>query len=200
MNPGYLSFLLLCITCILLFFGWKNQIIQEVSRRTILLFLMLWTFFLFINIPFAGGYIVNLSYLFMVITSVYVTYRFQIVTLNFFLYFIFISTLYVLFQMLYFIDPMFIIYHPKVDIAVVLALLSASLIKNSLEQFAAITLGMIFGDIILSLFIFHKSPLQLGTFELYDMWLLTFITCRVISEVVNRGYQGLKQYFVKIKN
>ncbi|NDI34335.1 hypothetical protein EPK97_06120 [Chengkuizengella sediminis] len=159
-------------------------------------------FFLFIDIPFADGYAINLSYLFMVLTSLYicVTNRFQIVTVNFFLYLILFSILYVLLQVLYFIDPMFIIYHPRVDIAVVLALLIACLIKNSLEQFTVITLGMIFGDLTLSFIIFHQFPLQLGTFELYDIWLLTFITCRFISEVVNRGYQGLKQYFVKIKN
>ncbi|MFS1512327.1 hypothetical protein VQL36_07835 [Chengkuizengella sp. SCS-71B] len=92
---------------------------------------------------------------------------------------------------------MFIIYHIKLDIAVLLALLSAGLIKNSLEQFTVITLGMIFGDFILTLFIFHRLPLELGDFELYDMWLLTFIICRVFSEAANRGYQRMKQYFVK---
>ncbi|WP_442548607.1 YphA family membrane protein [Chengkuizengella axinellae] len=201
MNPGYLSFLLLSITYILVFFGWENQIIQEVSRKTILVFMLVWSLFLFIDIPLFNTY-VNLSYLIMLLTStyIYLSQKTRFISFHSLTFMIFFSTLYVLFQQLYFMDPMFIIYHPTVDAAIVLAMLTAVLVKSSLEQFAVITIGIILGDFILSYFTLYHLPTQLGTFELYDIWMLTFIICRFISETVSKAYQTFKQYFIKIRS
>lgn len=194
MNPGYLSFLLICMTIILLSCGWKTQLIRGVSYKVVLIFIMIWFICSAFHLHLMGPYRMNLCILLLIAAAIWIVLlleswmdRVHLISLGFVL-----SAAYVLLIQLNDLEPIYIIIHPYVNISLVLGTICAIFIKQPLNQIAVISIGLIAGDMIHTFMIYQHLPFELGTANLYDLWWLTFMVTRLISEVLEQAWKYYK--------
>lgn len=197
MNPGYLSFLLLCMTIILLACGWKNQLIRGVSYPVLFVFIIGWFFCAPLHVDLSGPYRVNLCYFLLILSTIGILLLLKswveavhLISLG-----LLVGASYVLLNQLIHLDPVYIIGHPYINISFVLSAVCAILIRQPLYQFAVISIGLIAGDITYNFMIYKHLPFELGTAGLYDLWWLIYLGTRITSEVVEQVWRGCKIVF-----
>lgn len=194
MNPGYLSFLLISIIIILLLSGWRTQLIRNVPHSVIITFIVSWFICSAFHLSLMGPYRVNLCIFLLVGAVFWIALllkswidRIHLMTWGFLL-----SAVFVLLNQLIYLEPAYIVIHPYVNISLVLGTLCAMFIKHPLNQIAVISVGLIAGDIVNTFVIYKHLPFELGAAHLYDLWWLTFLITRLITEVWDQVWKYSK--------
>ena len=204
MNPGYLSLLLICMTVILLLSGWKEVFLSRFSHKEILLFFVLWIVGL--QFTFSLRHVsVNGSFLVISFMCLYIFLRkanwmkkTQIV-LNGLL----LAAVNLLLLEFYSIDPVFVISHLGLDIAVWLSILCICMSRESIVQIASLSIGFLLGDALYASNHFSSThPIVLGSSLFQDKWWLALVVVRtgtVIMRVIVIAYKRITHKFETIR-
>jgi hypothetical protein len=203
MNPGYLSLLLICMTVILLSSGWKEVFLSRASHKEILLFFVLWIIGLqysfFVQQVQVNGIVIVISllcvYIFVRVTNW--IQRVQIVLFGFLL-----AAMNFLLLEFYSIDPIFVISHMGLDIAIWLSILTICMSREANVQIASLSIGFIVGEVLYAYKHLSSLPIVLGSSLFQDKWWLALVIVRtttVIMQVTVTSYKRFTHKFGTIR-
>lgn len=181
MNAGYLSYVLLIVTIILLSFGWKENLVGSLSRNRIAVFFVCWISGWFYTIPVGAdiliqgvylGVVAVLIYTFRRVTFVHGVYLFTAGALG--------GVISYCLHVLYRIDPVMIVHDPALDIALVIGVI-ASLASRSVWQQAMVwSLACVASEVI-SVMAGEINHLGSGFFQ--DDWWVAGLTARLLTMI-----------------
>jgi len=179
MNDGYMSYLLLLTTVVLLASGWKTTLVGSISRRKILLFLMTWITGLFYVIPFGTDIQVQGLYLSVLLLLLHSMGRVTFTQGTFMITAGILTGLisYCL-HTLYRIDPVLIVYDPTLDISVAVGLIAWLVSRSVWQQAVVWTLACVISEVAS---LIAGDITYLGSPAFQDSWWIAFGVARVLS-------------------
>jgi len=184
MNDGYLSYLLMLTSAILLASGWKNVLAREVSARELITFYTAWCAGLFFLIPITSNAYVQGVYVAILLLLAGVARRTRLAELAYLaLAGILIGAVGYFIHVLYTTDPVLILYDPTIDIALVCAVLAWTVTQEASHQGAVIAIALLIRDMAGSCQVASSHDLicKLGDSALQDGWWVAVCTSRVLS-------------------
>jgi hypothetical protein len=166
MNDGYLSYLLMLISAILLVSGWKNILAREVKAQELIIFFTAWIIGLTFVIPItASGMLqgVYVALMLLLMRTLCRTSRGEGsylaaagVLIGMVGYFV---------HVLYESDPVLILYDPTIDIALVCGVLAWTVTRDVSLQASVITISLLILDIAAA----WQTGSTMTTFRLGDL-------------------------------
>ncbi len=194
MNPGYLSYISLAITLILLIFGWKEQLAKKISTRSILSFFLCWMVLSNFYWRISDLHQINLFYIFSVLITLRVLIKQRIEAIYLFMTGCLVSGIWILFNNIYVIEPAMIFIHSFVGLIILISGIIVIFIKEPLQQLAVITIGIFMGDFFLFWITYGHIPLEIGTAKTFDLWWLIFLITRLLTEILHQGFKGWDKF------
>jgi hypothetical protein len=197
MNPSFLSWVLICISLILLASGWNNFFLQGISHRLILPFIVGWLLCSAVTFTFHLGSI-NLVGPWLLLFHLHFLYTHRRLTqwLQLGLYSWVLGGLcFVMLEMLR-LNPLPAIIHPYVTptmyIAFVLSLTVFFLKRAPLVQITMLSLGLLIGTTLYQYNHHGGKPPHLADSSFQDLWWGAVITARVMTVFVETVANGCK--------
>ncbi|MGG1551760.1 YphA family membrane protein [Paenibacillus ferrarius] len=193
MNSGYLSFILMSITLILLASGWKTLYVGGVSHQRLLLFFASWIVSARLTVTVENVH-VRLVYALIAALSFLILYRTQGIVHKVHLLSIglLLGSLHFLLQQLLEMDPILIIRNPAWESAAIIAVVAVAVQRNCWEQFAAISLGYVIGDLYQAGIREIDGYHRLGYAAFQDQWWLSIFLARTLTIVLQAAYAGCR--------
>lgn len=204
MNPGYLTFILMCIVAILCASGWKDVFLKGVPYPALLLFFIGWAASWLWPLPeFAGqrlhGCVVPLAAC-VVWTAARIRgwlERFHMISVG-----LLLASIYYVMQMIGQLDPIVLLPHAGLETALLLGAVAAAAVHRPVEQIGAICLGTLIGEAMY----WHANEqwLPRGLFgkTFQDTWWLTLIAnrgCAVALQVCGDAAKQLQRWWLSGK-
>jgi hypothetical protein len=196
MNPGYISFLLLCVAIILLSFGWKEHLLKGVSQSAIVVFLICWTAGYPYHLTLSKQLHMNGSYVLLIFYVIWILYKvqsriemFHMMTIT-----LLIAAAYILLNQWFAMKPVFTELYSIYSISLILMALAAVLIRMPLQQFVVVTLGLMIGDIGFIKLQQGDYPAVLGTPAFYDQWWVVYAGTRLLSGILEQAWRGFNGF------
>lgn len=186
MNSGYMSYLMICISIILLVSGWREVLLKEISPKAILLFFAGWICFssgnlVFHKLEFSGIYaglicllIIIMIYLPNGLSQVRILGSGLMLGLYYFLYMELATGF-----------PQFP-YSVNGALTVIMTVLLISLYRKPLEQLGCITLSLLFGSLLQGYAAPYLTGTRVSAAALADQWWLLVVSARVTTVVVQQ--------------
>jgi hypothetical protein len=193
MNPGYLSFILLCIMLILLLSGWKDVYVENISTKRILLFFVGWLVLVSFHLELYGWQI-NMVYLWVAVFSVAILYQTKglVYKLHLLSVGLLLGAVHFLLQEVLTMDPVMVIFKPSLDTAMFLAMLMILIERRVKEQVACLSIGLLMGDLLFAFVHDSAAPKQIGGPSFQDEWWLSVFAARSMTILLLSSYSGCK--------
>lgn len=182
MNPGFLTFILISITLILLASGWKPMLLPEIPHYAIVLFFTAWCLSGLFHFRLRDGIEINgtVVVLFVSAMPVVLDRRPFVTRLHYVSLSLFLASVYYLLKHLGDLDPFFLPYRSWVSSALVTAMLTAVLVRKAKDQIACISLALLCGCALYRLVHPERSTVPFGGLQFQDEWWLTVLAARMI--------------------
>jgi len=194
MNPGFLSLVLLCIAVILLASGWKEVFLSRVPQKEILLFFVFWLLGMQATVH-AGRFAIGGTFAVAALLGAGIVVRAKdaLRATHIVVSGLLLSSVGVLMQEFFAIDPWFVLYRSEIDIAVWLSLLCLFMRRKPLEQIASLSIGLALGDLIYGWFHRESMPIHLGSPAFQDKWWLAVVSVRLASVTLARVFALIRK-------
>jgi hypothetical protein len=198
-NPGYVSYVLLCIISVLCASGWKNELLKEASNRAILLFVCAWLVLSSVSIPAVDDLKINLS-AFMVLGCILWslwTVRGAVNRLHLASVGLLLASVSYALQIIQRLDPILFLADPGLEQAVLVGLIAAAALSTSAEQLGAISLGLLVSEIMYGYATSGLFAFELAGKGFHDRYWMTLAAVRMFSLLFRsvvpflRGISGL---------
>lgn len=182
MNEGYLSYMLLLVTIILLASGWQRSLAKDIPLRQLSLFLAVWMTGLFFTVPVSQGIYVQASFVahLLVLFSWLRNSRFASIC-----YTTAASVLSGLIShmllVLYRLDPILLIFDSRIDRALIIGLFAWTISRRLLVQAAVITIASLLGEVTVQLADASRVPLLICGPEFQDQWWIALYTAMILT-------------------
>jgi len=183
LNAGFISYILIVITLILISFGWKTHTLRQISLQTSLFFIILWV--ILSNVQWSardasGGTFVFIAIAFLLFALLWKkTIQFHF--LSMFTFSLLLCTLCVMIQFVETIYPMSVIFHSDIDPLVAVVLLILLYSNNITIQIIMVSITLVLVDIYWALLYMEWSSPGLGSRYFQDKWWVTMYFVRISS-------------------
>ncbi|MDF2713317.1 MAG: hypothetical protein K0R28_242 [Paenibacillus sp.] len=183
MNPGFLTFILISITLILLASGWKPTLLPGIPHYAIVIFFTAWCLSGLFHFRLRDGFEINgtVVVLFAVAVPILLNRRSLVTGLHYVSLGLFLASVHYLLKHLGELDPFFLPYRSWAGTDWVIALLAAILVRKAKDQIACISLALICGCALYRLVHPDRSTVPFGGLLFQDEWWLTVFAARIIA-------------------
>jgi hypothetical protein len=205
MNPGYVSYVLLCIIAVLCASGWKDELLKEASNRAIFVFLCGWAVLSSVSVAWVDDLVVNLSAIMILICVIWSFWmiagavnRLHVASVGLLL----ASVAYGL-QIIQRLDPILFLADPSFEQAILVGLIAAAALSTSAEQLGAIALGLLISDIMYGIVTQDLFAFELAGKGFQDRFWMCLAAVRLLSLLFRsfipflRGISGLFGFLKK---
>jgi hypothetical protein len=190
MNPGYLTFILLSVTLILLACGWKETLLPGVANKRIILFFAVWICCneIVLNL---GAVRLTLSYAVIACLTVLLLKSAGNVQQSLGLVFVslLIAACDYLFLEMYSVNPFMTVISKRADIALILALIGLLLNRHPYRQMLILSLSLLLGEAWYQASHLAARPVKLGTADFMDQWWLAIFGARIATATIQASYR-----------
>lgn len=185
MNEGYLSYILLLVTVILLGSGWQRSLARDIPIRQLVLFIMIWITGLIFALPINEEIYVQASSAALLLVLIA---WLRSTTMASLIYILTASLLTGLIShmmlVLYRLDPVLLIFEPRIDRALIVGLFAWMISRRLLQQAAVITIASWLGETATHLTdSWRIYPLLLGGPDFQDLWWIALYTAKILTIV-----------------
>jgi hypothetical protein len=173
------------IFMILLAFGWKEDLLNGVTDKVILLFFMFWIGLSFFHIEVTKAFHLNLVVFILLFLIGYTFAKIKSfkVSAGILMTSFILAGFYFSLQQLFFLDPILIVFHPAIDTAVFLSIFIFLTYKKPLHQIAVVSIGLLIGTFSFQFVEFSTigMSMELGYPEFQDQWWITVAAVRFLT-------------------
>jgi hypothetical protein len=190
MNPGYLSYVLVCILFILLASGWKDILFHGISRTSILLFFVGWIPLSRVTAQ-AGGFHVRISAVFLLIAAMVCTWAMEgaMARVNVWCAGLLLGSFDFLMREMNGWSMLLQHFGAAINAAIVVAVLTMLLGRKPVWQFVAVTVGLLSAECVYIWIHRADSGRILGGASFSDRWWLTLCAARVLSVALENMFR-----------
>jgi|GEM_PF-3170845 len=199
MNPGYLSYILITLSVILVCSGWHHQAIGSFSVRGALTFVGIWLLAGWLHWESSGGMSGSFVYVPLLLLTI-ASYRIcehsgmeRFTALTFSLL---LGAVVSLVQLIEMTDPVWIIFHPFYDPLIIAGMLTLGYTRSPSLQFGIVTAGLVGSDLFLALLpmVPHR---EIGERAFQDAWWVTAVSVRTGSVFLAAGQAVMRNSAVR---
>jgi len=184
MNDGYLSYLLILTSAILLASGWNHIFVRDIKVQELIVFYAVWCSGLFFHIPITAGRYVQGTYLAILLLLAAVSRRDKPSELSYLAVSgILIGAVGYYIHVLYTSDPVLILHDPTIDIALVCAVLAWTVSREASHQAAVVSIALLIMDMAgaRQAASAHDLDYKLGDSAFQDGWWVAICASRGLS-------------------
>ncbi|TMV51311.1 hypothetical protein FE783_05880 [Paenibacillus mesophilus] len=183
MNPGFLTFILISITLILLASGWKSMLLPGIPHYAIVIFFTAWCLSGLFHFRLRDGIEINgtVVVLFAVAMPILLDRRSIVTGLHYVSLSLFLASVYYLLKHLGDLDPFLLPYRSWAGTAWIAAMLAAVLIRKAKDQIACLSLALLCGSALYRLVHPDRTAVPFGGLQFQDEWWLTVFAARMIA-------------------
>ncbi|PYI54957.1 YphA family membrane protein [Paenibacillus flagellatus] len=183
MNPGFLCWILICISLILLASGWKRTLLRDIPDPAIVLFFVGWCALGRLQLPLTGygqanGIVLLLA---VVVAAVWARQRTALAGLHAVSFGLFLASVYYLLKHLGEVDPFFLPYRSGTGTSCVLGLIAALLVRRPQDQIACISFAMLVGSALYAIVHRERYGVSFGGLTFQDDWWMAIFAVRLLS-------------------
>lgn len=170
MNPGYLSYILLTLSLILVCFGWRTHAIGSASARSAALFCMVWVVCAAAQWRAFGvsGTGALLPAAILAATALRSAPRKEAATAL--TYGFLTGAVYSLIELLQRMDPLMVVLGTGIDPAAAACVMAAACARKPMLQLAVLSIALIVNDVYAECLYAGRSPASFGDREFQDVW------------------------------
>jgi hypothetical protein len=200
MNPGFLSYILLTLSLILIGFGFRQPAIGEGSARAALWFCLAWIAAAALDWR-AGGWSGTLTYApLLALAASALTSPFGAKDAATALSFAsLVGAIFSLVQLVERLDPLAIALHSALDPIVLTAILVVCYTRRASTQLALLSIALVVNDAYMALLYAEWRPARFGGREFQDAWWLTAVTTRAMSVAANAALDKARRESGRIR-
>ncbi|WP_309118671.1 hypothetical protein [Paenibacillus sp.] len=182
MNPGFLSYILLTLSLILICFGWRSHAIGGASARAASLFCLGWIAAAAVDWK-AGAWAGTAAYApLLALAALGLVSPFSRKDAAAALSFgCLLGAIFSLVQLVERVDPLAIVLHPTVDPVALIALLVVCYTRRAAAQLAMLSIALVVNDAYMALLYARWQPPFFGGREFQDAWWVAAASARVLS-------------------
>ncbi|MBD2861332.1 hypothetical protein [Paenibacillus oceani] len=183
MNAGFLSWILILVTFILLASGWKTFLLRGVSYQAILTFFAAWCVASRFDVSMGKGWAVNgvIVPLLILIGAALWRQRSFLGGLHGLSFGLFLASVYYLLKHMGDIDPFFLPSRVTFGAALILALLAAILVRKPEDQIACLSFALLCGSALYGYVHKGQSAMPFAGLPFQDEWWLAVGSARLMS-------------------
>lgn len=183
MNPGFPSFIFICISLILLASGWKLTLLGGISDRAIAAVFGLWLAVGLLRIGHADAAVIDGAVAALLAVTVIGALggRFPLHAVHLFSIGLFLGSVYYLFTRLGELNPFFWPHGSWAPAGLLVAVAAAMLVRNLRDQIAVLSLALLFGTVLYMRLHKQRTGISLGGLRFQDQWWLALFTARLLS-------------------
>jgi len=183
MNPGFLSFILMLISLILLASGWRPLLLTGIPGIAVVLFYAAWCLMELFRFQWRNGEAVNGIVLVLAALVLIVTLfrRSPLGMLHFVSIGLFLASVYYLLKHLGHLNPFFFPERSWSAASLTVAVSSAMLIRKPKDQIAVIAMALVLGTLLYRSVHRIGPGATFGDFRFQDEWWFAVFTARVLS-------------------
>lgn len=201
MNAGYVSLLLIVVSLILFASGWKGIILRGITQLSLLLFFIAWLLLLRWSFTLDqwrvfGCIPLLLAVSFLVILGT----RGGLLRLHLFSVGLLLGSVYFFMKETIHLIPAFMVLSPEWTMAIFNGLLVSALLRWPAFQVAALSLGLVIGEVMFAYSHREQSDIVLGHAGFQDVWWLTLYAARGSSLALESVVAGCKKACLYVWN
>lgn len=182
MNPGFMSWILIVVSLILLASGWKNSVLRSISDRSIVLFFAAWCLLSRFHFNWGGAEIYPIAFLLLMNIVLSLWRRQTIISAIHFVSFgLFLASIYYLLKHLGDLDPFFLPFQTSLGTSAAVALMAAMLVRRANDQIGCISFALLLGWVLYGTVHREQAGFRIGDFTDQDEWWLAVVMARGVS-------------------
>jgi hypothetical protein len=191
MNPGYLSYIALTVSLILICFGWRSHAIGSSSTGAAVLFCAGWI----VSASMEWSLPFGIAGTFAYVPLLLFTYRIFLSSLprrefaSAFSFALLLGAVVSLVQLIQAVDPQLIAFHPVLDPILLLCVLTISYTRNPSLQLVMVSISLLLNDAYMAHLYRAWEPAFLGDRVFQDSWWAAAVSVRAGSQAVE-GFYG----------
>jgi hypothetical protein len=181
MNPGYLTFVLTICFLVLLWSGWKKELIGQTSLKACSLLLGLWIVSLWITFRISDRVEMNMSVLILGGVSFYLLVKFTRIkqVKSVFISIVLLAAWHIFIAYIHRWSAYSFV-QPIADFAIGEAFIAGLLLRKPALQIIALTMGIAIGSVGAQL-LTKSLIIEIGHLAYWDQWWLAFILARIVA-------------------
>lgn len=203
MNPGYLSYISILSSMILLGFGWKVQAIGNSSLRQAWLFLAAWIAACALHWELPEGAVAGtLTYLPLMVLAAAPFRRKETAVMEVvsaYLYAVLLGAVASLLQLVEVTAPLWTMFGPFYDLAVAVSVLTIAYTRSPMFQFVILSISLIVNDSLTAALAIGSGEIMLGGRTFQDLWWMTVLSVRAGSTLLCEGRSFLSRSVQRIR-
>ncbi|HZG57483.1 YphA family membrane protein [Paenibacillus sp.] len=182
MNAGFLSYIILTLSLILIGFGWRAQAIGNGSGKAAAVFCLAWIVGAASDWRYGGatGTFVYVPLLALGAHAVRTSSSWK-ETASIASFGCLLGAVFSLVQLLETLDPLVIVLHPSLDPVLLVGLLVAAYVRMPAAQLALLSIALVVNDVYMGSLYAEWQPAALGDREFQDAWWLGAATARAAT-------------------
>lgn len=203
MNAGYISFIVVSMIVLLLSTGWKEVVIGESAEDGalpakvekapfltaansvgfIMLFCIVWILGLFFTLKFHSAVWISGAYLPTIGVALFGLWRSGSLynAMHIGSTAMLCGAVDVFYKQLLRLEPAMMLYSPVFDVSILIAGITAWMVRGILAQIASLTIGLTLGYGLFIVVTEAPLPYMLGSLRFFDQWWLVLLMTRVLS-------------------
>lgn len=195
MNPGFLSYIFLALSSIVILFGWKTLAIGNCSIRAALLFCFSWVTGALLHWEWGGRCAGTLVYAALLGMSVLLIRSAipRAEAVSGISYALLLGAVVSLVKLMEAIDPLVIVLDPFFDPLLVLAVLIAAYTRNAALQLFLVTVSLTVADVYMALLYAEWVTPFFGSRVFQDAWWFSAVTMRMLSIILDAAPKAVQR-------
>jgi hypothetical protein len=182
MNPGYLSYIAITLSVILMSFGWRAQAIGNASVRAALWFCSGWLLSIILHWELASVFAGTCVYVPLLALTVAALKNAPLRdTASVLSFSLLLGSVLSLIQLVEAIDPFVIVLHPILDPLLILCLLVVCYTRSPMLQFVMVSVSLVVNDSYMALMYKEWEHAFFGDRSFQDAWWMSVIAVRALT-------------------